>query len=177
MHARRMLSLGLLALLLAGSACQGKPASGFSMYLLAAHLSAAEAAGMDLDEVELESQPLLSTADILAYDQGTHTLELTREAFNRLQADLHVPMDGLPFVVCAGGERIYPGAFWSPVSSLSYDGVVILLPLDTASTTLQISLGYPAAPFFSGSDPRADPRVLEALEDAGLLRAENGEEP
>ena len=78
-----------------------------------------------------------------------------------------VPTGGVPFVMTANGERIYAGAFWTMLSSLSYDGVVILDPLPLSSVMpgdLRITLGYPAPELFTGEDPRSDPRILEALE-------------
>jgi hypothetical protein len=99
-------------------------------------------------------------------------MDLTPEALARVQQVFPTPVrvGGIPFVVCVGRERIYAGAFWTPVSSLSFDGVVILQPFATDETTIQISLGYPAASFFAGQDPRSDPRVMQALTAAGKLK-------
>ncbi len=67
-----------------------------------------------------------------------------------------------------GTERVYSGAFWTPASSLSFDGIVIQVPpLDDA---LHIQLGYPESPeLFRGQDHRSDPRVLKSLRLAGKL--------
>ena len=81
-----------------------------------------------------------------------------------------VRVDGIPFVVCVGEERIYSGGFWTPLSSLAYDGVIIMQPWDTNQTTIYISLGYPAPEAFTRNDPRADPRVMDALEQANKLK-------
>ena len=81
-----------------------------------------------------------------------------------------VKVDGIPFVVCVGEQPIYAGAFWTPLSSLSFDGVVIMQPFDTDGTTIRIVLGYPGQDAFTGSDPRADDRVMKALEAAGKLK-------
>jgi hypothetical protein len=99
-------------------------------------------------------------------------LELTDAAYRRIQALFVTPVkvSGLPFVVCVGAERIYTGAFWTPLSSLSYDGVVILQPLSTDTKHIQIELGYPAPEAFTGNDPRADPRITHALEVAGKFK-------
>jgi len=78
-------------------------------------------------------------------------------------------MSGVPFVIVSHGQRIYAGAFWSPASSLSFDGVVILQPADPTAGTLFIVLGYPGGDFFTGEDPRDDPRLREALDIAGVL--------
>ena len=75
-----------------------------------------------------------------------------------------IKAEGIPFVVCVGEQRIYSGAFWTPVSSISYNGVVIMEPYDETQTTIQIALGYPVADIFTGPDPRADARIIQALE-------------
>ena len=48
--------------------------------------------------------------------------------------------------------------------------MTILQPMAPDSTILQFSLGYPGSDYFRGPDPRPDPRVLRALEQAGKLR-------
>ncbi len=111
----------------------------------------------------------LSIDDITAYDPATHEMSLTQEAAARLAA-LTPPTSGLPFVVCVGSEAIYRGAFWPSYSSQSYDGVVID-PILAGQGAVRIELGYPSGGFFSGEDPRADRRILEALERAGKLGA------
>ena len=35
--------------------------------------------------------------------------------------------------------------------------------------TLQITLGYPSIDVFTGMDPRDDPRLMNALDEAGVL--------
>ncbi len=123
-----------------------------------------------LDEIPLQAEPLLTLVDIVSYDAVTHAFTLTVEATERL-AQLAVSVAGPPFVLTVDGEPIYAGAFWTPLSSLSYDGVVIMLmPTgEPAFEIYRIELGYPGSDFFRGDDPRSDPRVMEALEKAGKL--------
>ena len=111
--------------------------------------------------------PVITTSDIRSYDRNHHELTLTQSAFDRL-TQLDVPIYGLGFAVCVNREVIYSGAFWRPISSASYNGPVILIPLDGQNaTTVKIELGYPSSSFFQGQDPRSDPRILDAL--AGRL--------
>ena len=157
---------------LAITACRPVNEDHFAIYLLAQDIHPAELSQMDLSRLTLESKPIISGDDLVSYDRTDHTLELTQAAYDRVQqlfpASLRV--SGLPFVVCVGKERIYAGAFWTPISSLSYDGVVIMQPMDTKDTLIQISLGYPGPDFFTGQDPRADARIMRALEQDGKLR-------
>ena len=126
---KRLSTLVLMATLLA--ACAGPatpPSEGFAIYLLAEKLPPAEVARADLGTLKLEGEPILSTEDIVAYISGTHQITLTPSAMERL-GQLKVPVSGagIPFVVCVDKEPIYRGAFWSPLSSLSFDGVAIML--------------------------------------------------
>ena len=74
------------------------------------------------------------------------------------------------FVVRAGDEPIYAGVFWTPVSSLSYDGVIILQPFSKDETSIGLSLGYPSPTAFAEEDPRLDRWIIEALDRAGKLK-------
>jgi hypothetical protein len=158
------LFLLLFTFVLAG--CRPNQKDGFGIYLLTRDIPATELSKIDIDDLSLQSQPLIGSDDILSYHKADHTLELTSSAYARLRQIFSTPIrvNGIPFVVCVGDERIYTGGFWTPLSSLSYDGVVILQPWDEKETTIQIALGYPGGDFFQGDDPRADPRIMKVLE-------------
>jgi hypothetical protein len=166
----RYLSVILLALILMG--CTPSEADGFSIYLLADEIPTSELSKVDLDALELQEEPLLSIDDVITYSKGTHEIEVTAEAYERIQQlySLPVKVDGIPFVVCMGRDPVYAGAFWTPVSSLSFDGVVICEPFDRDEHVIKIGLGYPTSAAFRGDDPRSDPRILQSLEAAGKLK-------
>jgi hypothetical protein len=98
-------------------------------------------------------------------------MELTATAYRRIQELFPIPVkvNGIPFMVTVGSEPIYAGAFWTPLSSLSFDGVVIMQPFSPDETVIQIALGYPGSDATTRGDPRSDPRVMEALRAAGKL--------
>ena len=173
---KRISFLLVLLLGLALTSCQSRDDPGFGVYLLAQDVPTADLAQMDIRQLRLQDQPLFSSDDIVSYDAESHTIELTQAAYTRLQRVFPMPVRvaGIPFVVCVGEERIYTGALWTPVSSLSYEGVIIMQPLNTSSTRIQINLGYPAPEMFTGDDPRADPRILKALEQDNKLKENNG---
>jgi len=156
---------------LALGGCGAKP-GGFALFLLADDRPATALASVSLADLPLHDEPLLTDEDLAWYDEATHEMELTPDGYARLQQVFPTPVrvDGIPFVVCVGRERIYAGAFWTPVSSLSYDGVVIMRTFAQDQTTIQISLGYPGTSFFTGQDPRSDTRVMQALASAGKLK-------
>jgi hypothetical protein len=155
--------------LLAFQGCQSTKNENFSIYLLAQDIPATKLSQGDIDQLILKSEPIISSDDIISYDATNHVMELTQAAYTRVQ-QMPVKVDGIPFVVCVGNERIYIGALWTLISSLSYDGVVIIQPVEAKPTTVQIALGYPVSDFFKGSDPRADSRIIKALEQDKKLK-------
>ena len=169
--ARPAAALALIACcaLLVSPACSTRGDEGFAIYLTRDNVPAAQMEA--LSHVEIADQPTVSMEDVVTYDEATHEMELTTVAFDRL-ADLEVPVSGTSFVVCVDSQPIYWGAFWTPISSLSFDGVTIWKPLGTQdSTVVRLELGYPSASVYRGDDPRNAPEVLSALERAGKLKS------
>ena len=162
----------LIVFTFALSGCQPEINAHFAIYLLAQDIPTADLSQTDINQLNLESKPLISSDDIVSYEKTTHTIELTQDAYSRIQKVFPTPVrvNGIPFVVCVGKERIYTGAFWTPLSSLSYDGVVIMQSFDTAATSIQITLGYPGQDFFTGNDPRSDKRIMDSLEQDNKLK-------
>ncbi len=166
-----MVAAAALALvILLGVACGGGPApgEGFAIYLPAGDVSLAQLDA--LSSIEIADTPLVSGADIVTYSADTHEIELTPAAYEKI-----VTLEGWPsFVVCVDGRPIYSGAFWTIMRSSTFDGVVIIKPFSSEAApnhcVLRLELGYPGRDWFNGEDPRADPRVLDALERAGKLR-------
>ncbi len=147
--------------------CSTPTEQGVAIYLTMGDV--APSAMEMLSHVDLAAEPLISMDDIISYDASTHELTLTAEAFNRIAA-LEVPVSGKAFVVCVDGNPVYWGAFWTPISSLSFDGVTIWKPLGAEqSSTVQIQLGYPGPPPGESNDPRNSPIILAAFEQAGKL--------
>lgn len=156
-----------LAAILAG--CAPKPAGDFAIYLPAREMTVAQMTAADLSGIVLQDAPVISTADIAVYNWGAQEIRLTAAAFQRVMA-LKVPVRGLPFVACVDRKPVYWGAFWTPISSMSFEGVTIMLPFGSQDNAIEIGLGYPSADFFRGEDPRFNPEVRKALEQAGKLR-------
>ncbi len=144
----------------------------FELYLVSDKMmTGADLKDYELDEIPLAEKPFIKTDDIhnfLWEDQLINLKETAYKSLVFLFSD-NLPLSGLPFVIVSHGERIYAGAFWSPFSSASFDGVTIIQPLDPAGMPLVITLGYPTDAFFSGEDPRYDLRLKQALENADLL--------
>ncbi len=74
---------------------------------------------VDLETVPLEPTPLISEKDIVEYRYPSHIIKLTPEGFKKATAiKVHDVSHGIPFVVVAGGRKIYMGMFWSSASSI-----------------------------------------------------------
>jgi hypothetical protein len=153
-------------LVLCCSCGQDKDTGTVQLYLADADLEPGESLMLGLDEIPLEAEPLLTTGDLLSYDQEEHAFALTQDACERI---LEPEILYRRFVVLANGERIYTGAFWTPLSSRSYDGIAILQPLSEDRCILRVDLGYPSHLTYAGKDPRNDERLLMALDQAGKL--------
>jgi pimeloyl-ACP methyl ester carboxylesterase len=153
-------------------ACQPRETAVFSIHLLVDEMPATELSSWHLDDIELQDEAIVCAGDIVSYSRSTHEIELTAEAYSRIQQlfELLVRVSGMPFVVSVGRDRIYAGAFWTPLSSLSFDGVVILQPSDPDQRVIRITLGYPGPQFFTGQDPRSDERILRSVKAAGKLK-------
>jgi len=150
---------------------QSNEAEGFAIYLLAKDVSARDLPKADLKRIVLQDRPVLAEADIIAYAKATHELQISEAAFTRIRQLSH-NVHGIPFIACLGKEPIYAGAFWSPISSINYGGVVILEPLvsERREKIIKIEMGYPSPDFAIGTDPRADKRIMDRLEAKGKLK-------
>ena len=125
-----------------------KPSDGgFSVYLLGS------------DEL------VISDLDIISYNKTSHEMKLTEAGVSRIEG-LQVPLNGAGFAIRVEGEEIYRGAFWSPVSSLPYHGVVIETVVN--DNTVKIEAGYPSS-HFQGEDPRNNPEIFDYLNRVGKL--------
>lgn len=162
---RMMAPLLLFSLTLVG--CLSPEDGGFALYLLAEDIPPSEVPPRS--HLELAESPVVSTRDIVSYSRASHTMELTPGAYERI-LELEVPTSGRVFVVAVDGQPIYWGAFWTPVSSMSFDGVTILSLLPANGDSIQLQLGYPSESHFTGQDPRSNPTIMQALERAGKLR-------
>lgn len=120
-----------------------------------------------LAELPLAAEPVLTDRDLLSYHWRKHQLELKPD-FHLDRSVAQVPVDGLPFVVIADDQRVYLGAFWTPISSQAANIPVIMVPF-TAPNQIQIVLGYPKQSN-GQSDPRANQLIYEALISVAKLK-------
>jgi hypothetical protein len=144
-----------------------KTGEGFAIYLTRDDIPPSKMEA--LSHVDIADQPLFSLVDIDSYNITDHEITLTPDAYNRIIA-LRPGVYGESFLVCVNKSPIYWGAFWTPISSVSFSGVTIEIPLGSQNTgTITIALGYPSQSFFQGADPRNNPAVMDSLQQAEKL--------
>jgi len=147
--------------------CSTGEGEGFAIYLTEGNIAPEDISS--LVSVKITDTPIIASSEIVSYNLQTHEMKLTPEAFERLR-NLQVPVQGTSFIVCADRKPVYQGAFWTPVSSISYNGVTIWKPYDIdTKPVIELSLGYPGTSFYSGEDPRNNARLMFALERDGKL--------
>lgn len=140
---------------------------GFAVYLLDPDVPVSQMAVVS--HIKIADEPIISPNDIVSYNRETHEIELDANSVEKLSG-LQVPVNGRSFAVCVDRYPVYWGAFWTSISSFSFDGVTIMVPLNTQdSKIIKIELGYPSPSFYQGEDPRNNEEVIRALEKAGKL--------
>jgi hypothetical protein len=163
----KLTALIIIGTILALSSCTISKGDGFAIYLTKGDIPPAQMPA--LSHVDTAEPPIISMKDIITYNAQTHELKLTTSAFERI-SQLNVPVRGKSFVVCVDRKPIYWGAFWTPISSISFDGVTIWKPLSLEEPhVITLELGYPSSSFYGGEDPRNNPEVMRSLEQAGKL--------
>jgi hypothetical protein len=127
---------------------------------------------------------VLSAQDMAAYLRDTHEIVLNESGIEKW--NLYViwgssggfPVPGTgglyqkEFALRIDSREIYRGHFWSALSSMSCEGIVILdalLPCDGVHSTIQIENGYPG-PSPGTEDPRDNAELLNFFAARGLLQ-------
>ncbi|MBI5609190.1 MAG: hypothetical protein HY902_09965 [Deltaproteobacteria bacterium] len=132
------------------------------------NIHADAALAQPLADLKLADDPVVSLMRIAWYVGGAHKLywdQMGSTAALKTRVG-KVGVQGVPFVVEADGERIYLGAFYSLISSQSFAGPTIVME-ELTPEGFAILPSYPGTPL--GADPRADPRILKVLKQAGKL--------
>ncbi|MBP8303903.1 MAG: hypothetical protein KBE04_07240 [Phycisphaerae bacterium] len=130
-----------------------------------------------LEGLILDEQPLLTEADLTAYDRQQNLMRLKAGVFGRFPKP---SVWGVPFVVVADGQRLFLGAFWTGLSSYSANVPTLsldrwgqglpaddpdYLPPDAVRLENRQVLREGDLP----RDPRQDERLYRALQAAGKL--------
>jgi hypothetical protein len=161
------LTVVLICILLISSGCSATKGEGFAIYLTKEDIPPDKMEA--LSHVNIAEQPIISIKDVVTYNAQTHEIKLTDTAFERI-SQLEVPVRGKSFLVCVDKAPIYWGAFWTSISSMSFDGVTIWKPLSAQELkVITLELGYPSSSFYEGEDPRNNAEMMKSLDQAGKL--------
>jgi len=109
---------------------------------------------------------VISDDDIVSYNQTSYEIVLGETGVARIRELGLIPVDGTGFAVMVDGHTIYIGAFWTPISSIGYNGVVLMIEIPVPNA-LKFELGYPGPS--EGPDPRDDPRIADVFRSLGKL--------
>lgn len=163
-----LLAAIVVCIILLTGGCASAKEDGFAIYLTRDNVPPAQL--LSMSNIAIADQPLIAMKDIITYNAQTHELKLTEEAFQRI-TDLEVPTNGKSFAVCVNKKPVYAGAFWTPVSSQSFNEVTIWKSYSTedSPSIVTLELGYPTSDFYNGADPRNSPEILASLKKAGKL--------
>jgi hypothetical protein len=148
---------------------------GLKFYLLKdSSITAHQVDSIDINDLILADQPLLTYKDIIYYAWSEHTFVID-------SANVVVIQDlcknngtynakfsgGIPFVVTVDKERIYLGAFWYGFSSLApVFPYIDALFMNGQPTILKIR----KSSAYKQSDLRNDPRIYNTLAIHGLIK-------
>jgi hypothetical protein len=166
-HITLIITAVIVCVLLMLSGCSTPNHEGFAIYLTKGDIPPTQMPA--LSHFNIAERPIIAINDIISYNAQTHELKLTTKAYEDI-SQLDVPVRGKSFVVCVDRKPVYWGAFWTPVSSISFDGVTIWKPLSSGEPhVINLELGYPSSSFYGGEDPRNNPEVIRSLEQTGKL--------
>jgi hypothetical protein len=157
--------LALLLVVWAADACQRAAAGQVTLCLLDPSIASSDLATLERPAL---GPVLISDDDIMGYEQATHCLLVTDAAWERVM-NQQVPVSGTPFALCLDGEPLLVGSLWTPLSSLGFDGVVIMVLIGEQGQ-LCLERGYPGPTAGADPNPRVDPRLIGALRQRGKLR-------
>lgn len=144
----------------------------FAIYLLAdGSMNGRDAARVALASLKLQGNPLITEDDIVEYRWQTHSLVLKPGAEKRFPSP---GVWGIPFVLVADGKSQYLGAFWTHVSSASFEHPVIATPRfgpkgEPGTAEYTIDRAYPGATAEMKDDPRENETVRTVLQSLGKL--------
>jgi hypothetical protein len=88
-----------------------------------------------------ENKLVINERDIVSYDSFNHQFILTFEGMQKIKS-LKVGVYGEPFVIKIYNKDVLSGAFWTPISSIGYKGIIIEVPFENINK-ITIQSGYP----------------------------------
>lgn len=143
---------------------------GFNIYLLKdTTITTNQIMSVNLDDLTIADQPILSYKDIVYYNWSNHSFEIKLSKANEIKSfcSNHISVRGIPFVVTVDRERIYLGSFWASYSSLApvFPHLEATYLQNETPTVLTIEKSWDN----NEQDVREDQRIYNSLKKYGLL--------
>jgi len=146
------------------------PGDSLEIYLLKDYKTVQGSAEIIKSSITLENYPLVGYKDILGYDSANYEFKISDTVAREIR-NMTMPLAGTAFAVAIDKEVIYSGYFWTVLSSISCDWMVILTSnISYLDPGLKIDLGYPGEiNDLNLRDPRNDYRIIRLLRDDNKL--------
>jgi len=141
--------------------------TSFAIYRLQdKSISASEVLDTPLAELELAEFPWLTAGDLSLYDISSHVMVLRhKQRSDFLGSPMDAPLSNKPFVVVAGGERLYMGYYCHPASSWA-----AMMPSINSVADFMFGPAIITINTWNSQDVdgRSDPRLVSALKSSGI---------
>jgi hypothetical protein len=145
----------------------GNQTGDFSIFLLKDDtLTTEQAKQIPLATIIVKDDPITSINDVVSYNWSEHSIELTKEGFNKFKSveSKIISTLGLPFIVMVGHEKVYLGNIYPYYSSYMHTDVPFI------GVSPFTSLRIARAPDTKIEDRRSDERIYKALERRNKLK-------
>lgn len=140
---------------------------GLQIYLVKGNSSTYTDDKTDINNLELEDEPLLSSSDIVSYNWNMHCIKMKNDGI------ISRKLLQRRFIVMADGERVYSGAFWSAIFSMNPPQISVYLDnMDESGDSVILALGSwrPGGKITPDVEKiLADPRIQRVLERDGQM--------
>ena len=121
---------------------------------------------INIEKTDVTGEPIISYKDIVSYDTARHIITLSYSGDSLKNNIGQIGVYGKSFIVALDSQKMYGGWFWTPISSVSCQWVVINITYSENSvspTQIKIELGYPSESAFQGVDPRNNRKIIDRL--------------
>ena len=153
----------------------------FAIYLVKG-LSSFEAIKMNINELPLETEPIITEDDISLFYWKSNIFKTVESGlYDKLRKV--TALSGTPFVLTANGEKVYLGTLWTALSSAVAPSETPVLFLESGVSAIDElnKNGYNVTPkenehYFeilapsNGNDCRSDIRIFNALKTSGIIK-------
>ncbi|MBS7619320.1 hypothetical protein KEJ21_01545 [Candidatus Bathyarchaeota archaeon] len=119
-----------------------------------------------------KNEPIIVDEDILWYNASDYSIRLADSGIEKIKK-LRIGVYGEPFTVKVGKTEIFRGAFWTPISSVDYKGIVIIVSLPVEEhSIIKFELRYPPEINIGNAyiDCRNDSRRITHFQKIGKLK-------